>query len=403
MSLFATRRPLLRRSAKQGPDGDASPVSRLKSFSDHLGLWRKIIVDALILGTILLVAGIMVRDAIRNSVIIPEISVPQELETAGYSGRVVTSRLVDIWNQVSQNSQTTKERVGIGLDWERVDLEIPSSGISLSDATGFVLDAMGFGQRQVSGEIVQGDEGLQLDLRLTGNGVAIETVLVTSKEGIEGLLDAGGLAVVQLIDPYVLVSYAVGVYAELCGLAEDCSTLPADPEVARARSYAMDMAQYCLERVDCSNARVANTRGRLAMLEGHDDIALENYEKAWTDSLGEDDPLPRALINQATVFVFQATELSQASPQEAEALLNKAWPLLELARETKPDDLYVYIEIADLHIARAGLAMLEQSPGDARTSLELARRVLDEALSRDSGFVDAEVLRAEVQDRLSGL
>jgi tetratricopeptide (TPR) repeat protein len=127
----------------------------------------------------------MIWNAARsNDLVIDAFAVPPELAAHGLSGPVVAAKLSDkiaVMQAETQSDRPAKSYAGLS---EGLKLEIPETGVSLSELDRFLRQQLGH-DLHIGGEMVQTDQGVAFTARVgsdgsatvTGNGADTDTLL----------------------------------------------------------------------------------------------------------------------------------------------------------------------------------------------------------------------------------
>jgi tetratricopeptide (TPR) repeat protein len=116
--------------------------------------------------------GFMVWDASRsNDLLIEPFSVPPDLASRGLTGEVVSAKLLDrlVAMQAQTSSQRAPKTYANSWDEKGIKLDIPESGISLTEMDHFLRKKLGH-DMHVSGEVVRNASGVSLTARAGLNG-----------------------------------------------------------------------------------------------------------------------------------------------------------------------------------------------------------------------------------------
>jgi tetratricopeptide (TPR) repeat protein len=173
-----------------------------------------------VLNLVLALIGLMLAYAIgkallEDKVAIEPISVPRNLERAGYSGIVVTRRLIDEIQAIGRTATTRKDRVRFGggaSGNELPEIELPSTGISLPSLVSIIRSLLDRRQQTISGEVLAGrsataepTKNFVLSLRLSSP--VGEVVKPIEGDNIDEIVRASARSIVEKLDPVVLASY----------------------------------------------------------------------------------------------------------------------------------------------------------------------------------------------------
>jgi tetratricopeptide (TPR) repeat protein len=148
----------------------------------HLGLWEVRLGVFLRLATA--VVGVAFATALAlmiwqasssNGLIIESFSVPPDMATRGLTGEVVAARVLDRLTLLQSQTPTARPAKSYSNTWNEhgIKLEIPETGISLSELDNWLRQKLGHDLR-VSGEIVRTATGITVTARAGEQGA--ETV-----------------------------------------------------------------------------------------------------------------------------------------------------------------------------------------------------------------------------------
>jgi len=256
---------------------DAEPLRvgswNLKRISEVLLQVRSFVVTLTVFAVVVALTAIVVRQLLSRSFVVDPIKAPASLAQRGYTPEVIAQWIVDEMHNIQTLATTQMTRSVLIPDWDRLNVEMPGSGLSVQTIGSILREGLGIVEQRISGEIAQFEDGYRMRLRLTldnGDRHAIEV------EGdVDQLLEEGAREAIKAIKPFMLASYyyAIASNAELGGV---------DGEEKAAFIEKMDeMIAVCLEnssREDDSWAH--NLRGiALAKQEEHDQ-AIESYKHA---------------------------------------------------------------------------------------------------------------------------
>jgi tetratricopeptide (TPR) repeat protein len=172
----------------------------------HLDIWEKVLGVLLRIATafvglaVAAGAGWLIWNAANsNDLVIDAFQVPPNLASRGLSGQVVAAKLSDkiAAMQAQTNSQRAPKSYANGLS-EGLKLEIPETGVSLSELDRFLREKLGR-DLHIGGELVQAGNGIALTARVGNAGSATVT-------GAEADMDAAlqklAEAVYRISQPY---------------------------------------------------------------------------------------------------------------------------------------------------------------------------------------------------------
>jgi Tfp pilus assembly protein PilF len=153
-------------------------------------------------------AAIMVWDAAHSSgLLIEPFSVPPDLAARGLTGEVVASRLLDrlVTMQAQTSSQRAPKTFANSWDEKGIRLDIPDSGISLTELDHFLREKLG-NDTHVTGDVVRTAEGVSLTARAGLNGT--DTVAGPDTD-LDGLVQRLAESVYGMTQPYRYGVYLV--------------------------------------------------------------------------------------------------------------------------------------------------------------------------------------------------
>jgi hypothetical protein len=222
---------------------------------------RSLLVDfGVILVMIVLFVSIVVQVADRSPVADP-ISVPKSLADAGYSGEVVTTRLIDRSrafeqknNAASDNASAAAATTGDGNLFSTV--AVPGAGVSLAAVVAGVRRFIGLPSRHIGGYIViDGDGAYRMTVRVSGRDPVEYTG--NANASIDDVIDHGARALTGLLRPCVLAA-ELRFHEDGRGWLDDCFNDPSQRDIEWAY----------------------NLRGLRYFAEGRYDDAIKAYDEA---------------------------------------------------------------------------------------------------------------------------
>ena len=205
-------------STPPGPSENRRLLKRIRDFTDHLrGIvlgWTLILFVAVSFGA---VYWEMCQQ--EKTVTVRLIEVPNQLADRGYTSRVVAEQLIAKIHEIHVSADTSMEKSVLEADWSRVDLIVPTTGLSINllaaylsrfcGSSGFCRSILcGVESKVVSGELLQtgSDGGFRLQLRVNGRSLTNPFKEYKLAE-IDQLLEAGVHQLVREIEPFILAVY----------------------------------------------------------------------------------------------------------------------------------------------------------------------------------------------------
>jgi len=172
----------------------------------HLGLWEKRLGVLLRIATafigLVVAAGaawLIWNAANSNDLVIDAFQVPPDLASRGLSGPVVAAKLSDkiAAMQAKTISQRSPKSYANGLS-EGLKLEIPETGVSLSELDRFLREKLGH-DLHIGGEMVQAGNGIALTARIGSDGSATVTGV---EADMDSLLQKLAEQIYRITQPY---------------------------------------------------------------------------------------------------------------------------------------------------------------------------------------------------------
>ena len=181
--------------------------------------------------------------AASNNLVIDAFAVPPDLAARGLSGPVVAAKLSDqiaVMQAETRSDRPPKSYAGLS---EGLKLEIPETGVSLSELDRFLRQQLGH-DLHIGGEMVQTDQGVAFTARVGSDGSA--TVTGTEAD-TDKLLQKLAEQVYRITQPYRYAVWLEGHGRTAEGAAAFRTTATSGPAGERAWAYngwANTSAQY---------------------------------------------------------------------------------------------------------------------------------------------------------------
>ncbi len=384
---------------------DWPPTAQPKASTAHKGLWLRAIewsgqiipmLPKAILGLLIVVMGSLVLWATMKAVfdskaIIEPIAVSKDFETRGFTGIVVSQRILDEIGRINQFSSTTKPRAQFGGGQSDVlaNIQVPQTSLNVQAIVTILRDLFGQSETRIGGELTGGESGQAISLVVRTEHKAVRHAAAFAGPDLDALIKDAAIEVLKRIDPYVLASYLYQKqqFKEMDEIIDDILAKP-DVSVrawalnlrgihlARQNRYDEAIAYY--DRAIQLDGRLGNAllnKGNAVASRGDHDAAIALYRKA--HALKPNDYAPLTIwgtflaelgeFDEALVKLQQAVQLD---PKEAfpYALLGDLWDRMrdleraaiafEKAHEMSRDDLDVLTRLGTIlyrlgHHARA--------------------------------------------------
>ena len=153
------------------------------------------------------VAWMVWEAAHANGLKVEPFSVPPDLAAQGMTGEVVATRVIDRLSQLQAQTNTQRPARTFSNAWgdKAVKLEIPETGVSLSELDGWLREKLGH-ETRLTGEIVRTKDGVTLTARVGEDGA--ESVSGPDAD-IDALVGRLAEAIYRLTQPY---RYAAWIY-----------------------------------------------------------------------------------------------------------------------------------------------------------------------------------------------
>src|SRR5262252_7204531 len=222
-----------------------------------------------------LVAIAIIRETLRDVVVIRPIGVPQALTDEGYSSSIVSQRLLDQIALIKRQNEIVsrpflKKAKSFDTELGAVDMQLPGLGMSLRSALSYLRTTFGAGETEVGGEIIQqADNRLVLRLRVSSQrGPFFDIVSQGTANDAEGgasslddILRSGAIQTVHALDSYALAVYYLG----------------------KQQAKVPETVQYCEDYDSSCKPWSALLRGLVFSAKQDWTAAAENYQAALDD------------------------------------------------------------------------------------------------------------------------
>jgi tetratricopeptide (TPR) repeat protein len=179
-------------------------------------LLPKAMIGLLIVAGALLIVWAGSKAVFQDHIIVEALSVTKELEARGYSGAVVTKRVLDEVSRMNQVSKTSKERAQLDGDGHQdllSNIQLPKTGLSVQTIVAIVRDLFHQDETRIGGEVTGGQQ-VMLGMKRTKISLLIRTehkhvrhTVHLEDDDLDLLIEQAAVEVLNRIDPYVLASY----------------------------------------------------------------------------------------------------------------------------------------------------------------------------------------------------
>ncbi len=211
---------------------------------------KNIIVKYRKLLVFLLAALWFILEVCREETILNPIKVPEDIAKLGYTDNVVADQLADAerkialetkhmlsnpkitldthnfspessWHVVSQHQLPL-----VGTDTNIIDITVPSTSFTIRTISRLVRRVLGIPSTYLNGELVYENNRLALTLRTSSMDKTLPALQVFQKnKRMESLIQEGGTALLQLINPSVRAFYAYRVFTDSAKQKKDYKQL----------------------------------------------------------------------------------------------------------------------------------------------------------------------------------
>lgn len=178
----------------------------MKQITDFLVGLRSLVASIVVIAVSIALITILYRQLNSSAIIVEPIRVPDALVKSGYTPEITAQRLMDSMFAIQRQASTQKEGAPVAPEWERFDMEVPGSGITIGTLGNVLRESMGIREQKITGEVISSDSGLQLRLRLLGTMQFSDSVSHEPHK-VDTLLKASAEQAVQLIEPFMYASY----------------------------------------------------------------------------------------------------------------------------------------------------------------------------------------------------
>lgn len=268
-----------------GPD-----VSLRARIVEWVQFIRTLSVNLLIVVSVGVSITLLIREMLREPVIIEEVSLPPTLTAQGYSGAVAAQRLWDAISEIQVKSETHKVKTALISADRQLDVAEPGTGISLQQLTQALRTMLNLRQTRIAGEVlcaspdcVVSEMRLRLRVFQGGEMHVLDSDPIGSRS-LDGYFHASAMNVLEVIDPYVLAAYLY--YYEF------------------RHDDAVGIAENLLRRQHPQSAWAANLIGNHFLDQDQPDAALPHYRRALilAEEFGPDEfPEPHTNIGLAMI------------------------------------------------------------------------------------------------------
>lgn len=222
-----------------------------------IGAATRILVSTAGVGIVLLVLAQIVFDTLHPTIDIKPVSMPLDLDRAGYKPDVVSRKIADQLELIQSTASTGHRRRTLYFDRPPLDLTMPGLGFSVSSISTYIKSFLSLEESIVCDVTKDGNEYvMNIRDRTTRNTQQMVTIRNTD---LDQLIDDAAKQILRLSDPYVLASY----------------TRRTDPEQAKL------LLREVLDRGDAEDTAWADLMWGIILKQGGDiDAGIRYYQMA---------------------------------------------------------------------------------------------------------------------------
>ncbi|MBX9946659.1 MAG: tetratricopeptide repeat protein [Reyranella sp.] len=359
--------------------------SAIEWIAPKVPLLPRFTIGVLIVVTGLLILWATVKAVVQDVVIVEPLSIPKELEAQGYSGAVVTRRILDEVHRMSQVSQTRKERAQLGGEDRRevlANVQLPTTGLSVQTIVAILRDLFDREDTRVGGELVidrpsdAATTPARMSLLLRTEHNNVRRARRFEAHSLDLLIELAATELLRRLDPYVLASYyyRMKAWQEMEQTIDDILASHSAPE----RKWALILRG---NRLNDQNAK---------------EEAIAFYDRA----IDIDPKFALALVNKAIVL------MDTGDYQAARALIQSAVsidPRYHTALGVWGDLSRSHDDLDEAVLRYRQAAMAKPADPAARSRLAMAWRAIGEHREAAVEFLAAYELDPSNMDALQNL
>ncbi len=188
---------------------------RLKWYTYLIINLRKIVISIIIFLLIILLIFICCKELRKDIVLLEPFEVSQDLEKHGYTGRVITNKLIDQINFIRTNSSTGMKHLLFTSTWSqpRLEIEVTGIGVSINSVFQYIRKLFGIERKSVIGEIVFDKNQIFITTRVIGNP---PKKVSGELKNLDLILRKTAAHIYKYTHPFVLASYLYGIDKKAC-------------------------------------------------------------------------------------------------------------------------------------------------------------------------------------------
>lgn len=193
------------------PDAPAGFGAGFKTSLDNL---RAILFQLVTLIVIVAFAFALVRELLRPSVVIGEISAPKNLRERGFDSNALGRKLADALEEIRRDANSSKDALSFLPAESAAEIQVPGAEFSLNSVVDALRQMLGLASYRITGELVCGDASCSLkNSRLTlrvRDGARVQSLQAArvGDQGVEAAMLTQSVALTGLVEPYLAAAYA---------------------------------------------------------------------------------------------------------------------------------------------------------------------------------------------------
>lgn len=194
------------------PKVSKSKRPSVSSIADTFVVWRKFLVNGLLLFALVFLIPLTVHEMLRTQVVLEPIGMPDILTEMGYSGDVAAHRIWDEVESINELAETSKARLSLQPVSRQIEIAIPDTGVSFKSIAHVLRRFLNAYETRIAGEFVCTSnpckrETLALRLRVFRDGHHILKLEPLGQKTEDQYFREGALKLLEFIDPYVVASF----------------------------------------------------------------------------------------------------------------------------------------------------------------------------------------------------
>ena len=198
----------MRKKAQDLPKEGISKTA-IEKITGFIDASKKLLLDCLIIIVTVYLLIFLISSFRKKKLVIHPLTISNSLQTNGYTGDIVTIRLIERVKQLqSEGSSFYKSKQELIPSWDNQVEEVSSAVSSnTSELVKFVLNFFDKNSQNATGEIIKVDSGLQIKFRINGDTPVKKSILICNDAGMDTLLTTAAEYILRKIDPYLLAGY----------------------------------------------------------------------------------------------------------------------------------------------------------------------------------------------------